>query len=195
MKYKQETTRRETERWVECVAYCLSEPLFPHGTLSLLLVAASLSLVYPLSGSAISGLLSGVREMWYLEEQSEEFMTPSQPRRAGELCWAPDLVGSLAFCLVLLSPGALLCSLGWPSVTSREDNHCPVPDTTWSRGDSYCYVSPHRSDPHRCGHTCSSNPNSLFLLDSAVRTAKLSLPPRAENHGLYSSSLSRGCRL
>ena len=103
MKYKQETTRRETERWVECVAYCLSEPLFPRGTLSLLLVAASLSLVYPLSGSAISGLLSGVREMWYLEEQSEEFMTPSQPRRAGELCWAPDLVGSLAFCFVLLS--------------------------------------------------------------------------------------------
>lgn len=59
------------------------------------------------------------------------------------------------------------------------------------QGDSYCHVSPHRSDPHQCGHTCSSKPNSFFLLDSAVRTAKLSLPSRAENHGLYSSSLSK----
>lgn len=80
-------------------------PLFPLGALSFLLVAASLSLVYPLSGSAISGLLSGVREMWHLEEQPEECMSPSQPRRAGELYWTPALVGSLAFCLVLVSPG------------------------------------------------------------------------------------------
>lgn len=81
-------------------------PLFPLGTLSFLLAAASLSLVYPLSGPAISGLLSRIREVRYLEEQSEECMTPSQPRRAGELYWTPDLVGSLAFCLVLVSPGA-----------------------------------------------------------------------------------------
>lgn len=80
-------------------------PLFPLGTLSFLLVAASPSLVYHLSGPAISGL-SRIREMRYLEEQSEECMTPSQPRRAGELYWTPDLVGSLAFCLVLVSPGA-----------------------------------------------------------------------------------------
>ena len=70
MKYKHETTRRKMERRVECVAYCLSEPPLPSWH-SLLPACGSISeSVYPLSGSAIPELLSGIREMWYLEEQS-----------------------------------------------------------------------------------------------------------------------------
>lgn len=91
-----------------------------------------------------------------------------------------------------------LCCVHWPGLLLQAVRTTSAPFLTprdQPQGDLYCYVSPHRSDPHRCGHTCSSKPSSLFLLDSAVRTAKLSLPSRAENHGLYSSSLSRGCRL
>ena len=107
MKYKQEATRRKMERGEVGGVCCLLPFRAPSSLLALSpSCCGSASESCTPFGSAISGLLSGIREMWYREDQPEECMTPSQPRRAGELYWTPALVGSLAFCLVPVSPGA-----------------------------------------------------------------------------------------
>lgn len=142
-------------------------PLFPLGSLLPACGSISRSCMHFVTSPAISGLLSRIREVPAVPRRVVWGMCGLISTKAGrELywIWQPRVTAN---CLVLVSQFAM-CYVHWAGLlfASCEDNHGPfltLHTVNHKENVVYCYVSPHRSDPYRCGHTCSSNPNSLFL--------------------------------